>query len=474
MILMAILSLSAVAQTEPVQTASDMGLKGPVKRVSEVMYGYDGELGIHCMEFDEQGRLSRVNNSCYVYDDAGRLVLADGKYYSYDENGLLLCEQMCNKETKVRYVYKYQYTKERLTSCAFFRIDSVGGKTVLWNKTYQYDKRGRLLGAEAKTVDNKKSRVLFSYRVLYAADGTPKNYLWSHEEGPWYDEYGELLKAAEVVTDTLPCDEWTFYIINHNYEFNHKDNAVVPWNQFDEHGNGTARYKYDTASVYDEYGEKIADTIFMAQLTRTLEYYGEYDVNVSVIEQDVLYNGLENPVRISVQGVPDEFVFVGDEEDSTYTTFRDENRKGNHYYIVPQKMGRLDLPIKVIVDGKMKKVGKYTFRVRSIPVPKLFLGKYESGSAIPVEEFKSMKGVDVRYGEDFVFRMKRPKVVGQNITITKVPGADDLYNRTSQWSPDIVVYVYKSKADSKVCIDVEVDMPDGTKRTIAGQWYLVK
>ena len=90
------------------------------------------------------------------------------------------------------------------------------------------------------------------------------------------------------------------------------------------------------------------------------------------------------------------------------------------------------------------------------------------------KDFKNMKNVAVRMGPDFAFRMKMPKVLKQNITITKVQGADDLETKTADWNPEILSYVQKTKPGNKVYIEVMVEMPDGNKRCIPGQWNLSK
>lgn len=498
-LLMAGLSLSAVAQPEPVQTVSDFGLKGPVKRVSElnVTMNRDGEYVFwdHVIEFDRQGRRS----DGYAYDGKGRLVVSfktyydeyhrpvvsNSTYYSYDQHGRLTSEQIFDNGDDVTSsdYYVYTYDKNgRLISCACYGFVNEGKRNDKWVKTYQYDKQGRLMGAEAKTPDKKNPKLDFSYQVLYAADGTPKNYLYTYNHGPWYDEYGEIVKGSEMVTDTLPCNEWAFYAINHNTKYNrHQEDGNIQWTKFDDHGNGVEWKAADstrTEPEYDEYGEKINDghdTVLFYNRSRTIEYYDEYDINVSATEMNVLYCGIENPVKITVQGVPDEFVVVGDEDNKSYSVWRDEISGGGNYVIEPRvKMGLIRIPVKAIVDGRLKKVGEYVFRVRTVPDPKLYLGKYESGSTIPIAEFINMKNVAVRMSSDFAFRMKIPKVVRQEMAITQVKGADDLETKTADWNPEILSYVQKAKPGSKVDIEVTFEMPDGSKRIIPGQWNLAK
>ena len=194
-------------------------------------------------------------------------------------------------------------------------------------------------------------------------------------------------------------------------------------------------------------------------------------------EMNVVYFGIDNPIRISVPGAAahDVVVTLADPNDATITP---DKEKGAGNYIIQPKVKVKKEGIKVnasIKDGKgTRLMGSTTFRVRTIPDPKVYIGKYESGQSIPLNEFKNAKSISVRQGPDFAFKMKSPQVIKQSITITKIQGADDLESKNNNWSPDIQSYVQKAKPGCKMTIDVTVNMADGSKRTIPASFRVIR
>lgn len=460
------LAAMAMAQPEPIQTIKDYGLNGPVKKVTQLQdYSIEGEMATTIsLEFDEQGRRS----DGYTYDSKGRLILGNGIYYSYDPDGRLTCEQY--KDNYL--VYRYDKTS-RLTSCELYQLGRQG-RADLWVKNYKYDKQGRLLGAEAKTIDKKNPKPVFSYQVIYASDGTPKGYVYTHMGDDMYDEYGELVEEAAAVSDTLPYDEWATYAVNHGTEYDRPSTKPRDYTEFDKYDNGlvwTSQITGRTDAIYDEYGEVIEegrDTSFIATFARTIEYYGKHDFTISLPVMNVLYHGIVNPVKVVVNGVPDNLVILGNDENNTYDVWTDLD---GHTYVTPKvRAGMLRIPVNIVENDKVKKIGYQDFRVRQMPIPDLYIGKYISGSAIPREELANMKSIAVRYSSDFTFRVKVPVVETQTITITKIAGAEELKNKGATWSPEIVYYITKIKKSCKLMIEAEVHLPDGRKQTITGTW----
>lgn len=461
------LAAVAMAQPEPIQTTKDYGLYGPVKKVTRVRQFYvfpADELisRIISLEFDEQGRRS----DGYAYDSKGRMVLGDGTYYSYDPSGRLSSEQ--NGDDYL--VYNYD-KNGRLTSCESYQLGSQGRKD-LWVKSYKYDKQGRLLGAEAKTTDKKSPKFVFSYQVIYAPDGTPKGYAYTYMGDPEYDDYGELVDSAHIVTDTLPYDDWATYAVNHATGYDRPSDSR-DYREFDDHGNGIAwwnRRIVSTDPVYDEYGEVIEDghdTILWEPENRTIEYYGQYGYTISLTGMDVLYREVENPVKVVVNGVPDNLVLWENEEDTTYEFSTDEN---GQRYITPYECGSiLRVPVNIVENDKVKNIGYRQFRVRDLPTPTLYIGNYPSGSTIPREELAKMKNISFRYPDWLLFQVGLLRVRSQAITIAKVKGAENLQNEGADWSPEIIANFAKIKKSCELTIDANVILHDKWAH-IVGTW----
>lgn len=91
---------------------------------------------------------------------------------------------------------------------------------------------------------------------------------------------------------------------------------------------------------------------------------------VSATMMNVLYAGYQNPVSISVPGVPANKISVSVKSGSAKLS-----SKGTDYVIVPSKVGQ-DVVIAVGAkqqDGKIQSMGDYTFRVRQLPDPTPFI-----------------------------------------------------------------------------------------------------
>lgn len=105
---------------------------------------------------------------------------------------------------------------------------------------------------------------------------------------------------------------------------------------------------------------------------------------VSATMMNVLYAGYENPISISVPGVPSNMISA---------SIRNGNgtikASGNGYIVVPSKIGQ-DVIISVTAkqDGRSQSMGEYTFRVRQLPDPKPFI------------EYKDDNGNTQRYRGD--------------------------------------------------------------------------
>ncbi len=205
-------------------------------------------------------------------------------------------------------------------------------------------------------------------------------------------------------------------------------------------------------------------------------YVAEPMVVAELTEMNVVYSGIENPVKVSVPGTAAHDLVVTLADPSQGTIVPDKEKGAGFYRITPKvRNGKLVLNTS-IKDGKATRfMGTREFRVRTIPSPTIYLGgKYESGKSIPIGEFKNLKGISVKYGADFAFHMKLPTVSKQNVTILKVPGADDMENKGPNWNPEILSYVAKAKPGCKITIDANVSLPDGTTKTVTGSFRIAK
>ena len=195
-------------------------------------------------------------------------------------------------------------------------------------------------------------------------------------------------------------------------------------------------------------------------------YVAEPMAVFELTQMNVVYAGVDNPIRISVPGAAAHDVVVS-LADPSQATLRAGDGAGN--YIIVPKVTKGEITVNAsIKDGKGTRfMGSSKFRARPIPDPKIYLGSIEQGKSIPINDLKGLKGPRVGYGPDFAFKMKAPVIVKQTIDITKVNGATDLENRGPQWGADVLSYIQKAKPGCKITLSIDVQLADGSKRNVS-------
>lgn len=103
---------------------------------------------------------------------------------------------------------------------------------------------------------------------------------------------------------------------------------------------------------------------------------GEPTAIISADKMNVLYAGIENPISVSVPGVPTQNISI------SATNITSLTKKGNGWIIRPAKVG-VECKISVSVkkeDGKTQAIGGKPFRVKQLPPPIGFIAYKENGS----------------------------------------------------------------------------------------------
>jgi len=77
---------------------------------------------------------------------------------------------------------------------------------------------------------------------------------------------------------------------------------------------------------------------------------------------NVFYLGVDNPVSISVSGVPANKVFPTITNGSIKQT-------GNSYIVLPRQIGTATVTVTAEIDGKKRPMGSMVFKVKEIPPP---------------------------------------------------------------------------------------------------------
>ena len=192
-------------------------------------------------------------------------------------------------------------------------------------------------------------------------------------------------------------------------------------------------------------------------------------------EMNVVYSGIDNPVRISIPGIAAHNLVVS-LADPNQATIVPDTKAGAGNFIIKPKVNKGKIKVNAsFKDGNQTRfAGSTEFRARPLPDPKIYLGTIEAGRGIPINDLKGMKGPSVRYGPDFAFHMKTPTINKQTIDITKVNGATDIENRGQQWGAEVMSYIQKAKPGCKITLSIDVNMPDGTKRNISSTFRITR
>ena len=191
-------------------------------------------------------------------------------------------------------------------------------------------------------------------------------------------------------------------------------------------------------------------------------------------KMNVVYYGIDNPIKISVPGTAAHDVVITSAKGDDCTITADKASGDGCYIIKPKvKSGKITINA-AIRDGKATRhMGSQEYRVRMIPEPKLMIGKFDGTKPVPVGDMKVQPGVRCAYGDDFAFKMKVPQVVSQKVYVSKTPG-EELDCRGKDWSPDIKAYVGKAKPGCVVQVEARVTLEDGSTRTVKNSWRLSK
>jgi len=139
-------------------------------------------------------------------------------------------------------------------------------------------------------------------------------------------------------------------------------------------------------------------------------FQSEYTVieptaTVSATMMNVLYAGIDNPMSISVPGVPNNNV-------TAVMTNGSLSRSGNSWIARPQQIGK-DAVISVTaeLEGRRQEVAKMTFRVRKLPDPLPYISytdskgntdKYRGGKPISKTLLLQSSGIDAAIDDDLL------------------------------------------------------------------------
>ena len=197
---------------------------------------------------------------------------------------------------------------------------------------------------------------------------------------------------------------------------------------------------------------------------KTLPFSTTYNVappsaTVSPDMMNVFYYGLSNPVSVSVPGVASNNISVS----GTNCTLTGSN---GHYQALPtQQSGKAYVNVSArMQDGTSRPMGRYEFRIKTVPTPQVRWGQNKTGFRVPAQEGTQPL---IPYMENFDFNIF-PVVTSFDFSVSR--GDGDSFGekgvRGSQIPAKYHPYLKTLKRGSKVYFDnIKMTVPGGTRTT---------
>jgi gliding motility-associated protein GldM len=181
---------------------------------------------------------------------------------------------------------------------------------------------------------------------------------------------------------------------------------------------------------------------------------------VSPTKMNVLYRGIDNPVEISVPGIP---------QDALTATISNGtlSKKPDGSYIAKVKKGsEAIVRVSAEIQGKKKSMGEFKFRLKSVPDPVAkFAGKTSVDNTVKKAQLTASLGVIAEL-KDFVFDLNYPI---RSFDITVVMGGDvktlsSTSNKLTSQQKELLREVRRNQV--VIVENIKATAPDGTIRKL--------
>jgi len=194
----------------------------------------------------------------------------------------------------------------------------------------------------------------------------------------------------------------------------------------------------------------------------------EASLVVSPTKMNVFYVGVDNPIEISVPGVPSDKIFPS-------ITNGTLTRSGGAYIVRPGRAGTpCVISVVAEIDGQRRSMGSKDFRVKDVPDPKIKVGNLKMGTnSVAAVDLSAQTEVYAEL-ENFDFDLKF-RVVGFSISTTVNGFAIDEESKTEVINQKQRAMLRDLRRGQKVFFDqVKAIGPDGRVRNIGTQSFTIK
>ena len=180
---------------------------------------------------------------------------------------------------------------------------------------------------------------------------------------------------------------------------------------------------------------------------------------VSPTAMNVFYRGLENPVEVSVPGVPT------DKLEISISNAGKSGSNGN-FMVKPGKGQTCEVSVSAEINGKKQNFGKKEFRVKNVPDPKPYFGGATIGTDnIKFKDFLAAPGVIAKM-ENFEFDL-RFEIVSYVVSATIKGKIVESECKGPYLSSDAKKIRAAMKSGQKIYLEkIKARGPDGTQRDL--------
>ena len=185
----------------------------------------------------------------------------------------------------------------------------------------------------------------------------------------------------------------------------------------------------------------------------------EPNVVVSPEKMNVFYRGVDNPVSVSVAGVPEGNV------EATVSSGAPPRKVGSTYIIKPGKGSTCKVSVYARIDGKRQLIDTKNFRVKPVPDPFASV-RGVKGKKVSRMDLVRSKGIAVKMPEWFDFDL-RFSVISFKIATVRGGMINELSNRGANFSQQQKNLIKGIKRGGKLFVEnIKVKGPDGETREI--------
>ena len=216
----------------------------------------------------------------------------------------------------------------------------------------------------------------------------------------------------------------------------------------DKHWEGVIKFRKPQGGGFDYYNYSFDYEVAKPSLV------------VSPIKMNVLYRGIDNPIAISVPGIPQEAL------KPTISTGTLAKQSDGTYVAKVKTGSTATVSVSAEVNGQTKQMGSFDFRLKSVPDPVAkFAGKTSVDNTVKKSQLTASLGVIAEL-KDFVFDLNYPI---RSFDITVVMGGDvktlsSTSNKLTSQQKELLREVRRNQV--VIVENIKATAPDGTIRKL--------